>query len=134
MFAKSLETIPRTIADNAGLDSLDIINRLRSIHRKIESIQIMKQTTNNRCTLESISTMESETTSLPLFGNPCWSRSMPLRLPLRLLAPFFPLMRQLETPNLIKKSNNVASRKPSPRQEEDDMSAIYSMLLIIIGE
>lgn len=32
MFAKSLETIPRTIADNAGLDSLDIINRLRSIH------------------------------------------------------------------------------------------------------
>jgi T-complex protein 1 subunit eta len=38
MFAKSLETIPRTIADNAGLDSLDIINRLRSIHRTILSI------------------------------------------------------------------------------------------------
>lgn len=32
MFAKSLEVIPRIIADNAGLDSLDIINRLRTIH------------------------------------------------------------------------------------------------------
>lgn len=32
MFAKSLEVIPRTIADNAGLDSLDIINILRAKH------------------------------------------------------------------------------------------------------
>ena len=32
MFAKSLEVIPRIIADNAGLDSLDIINKLRTIH------------------------------------------------------------------------------------------------------
>jgi len=32
MFAKSLEVIPKTIADNAGLDSLDIINKLRYRH------------------------------------------------------------------------------------------------------
>lgn len=32
MFAKSLEIIPKTIADNAGLDSLDIINKLRHRH------------------------------------------------------------------------------------------------------
>ena len=32
MFAKSLEVIPKTIADNAGLDSLDIINKLRHKH------------------------------------------------------------------------------------------------------
>ena len=32
MFAKSLEVIPKTIADNAGLDSLDIINKLRHRH------------------------------------------------------------------------------------------------------
>lgn len=32
MFAKALEVIPRTIADNAGLDSLDIINKLRFRH------------------------------------------------------------------------------------------------------
>lgn len=34
MFAKALEIIPRTIADNAGLDSLDLINKLRNRHRK----------------------------------------------------------------------------------------------------
>ena len=33
MFAKALEIIPRTIADNAGLDSLDLINKLRNRHR-----------------------------------------------------------------------------------------------------
>ena len=33
MYAKALETIPRTIADNAGLDSLDLINKLRNRHR-----------------------------------------------------------------------------------------------------
>ena len=32
MFAKSLEVIPKTIADNAGMDSLDIINKLRHKH------------------------------------------------------------------------------------------------------
>ena len=35
MFAKSLEVIPKIIADNAGLDSLDIINKLRHKHCKI---------------------------------------------------------------------------------------------------
>lgn len=34
MFAKALEIIPRTIADNAGLDSLDLINKLRNRHCK----------------------------------------------------------------------------------------------------
>lgn len=34
MFAKSLEVIPKIIADNAGLDSLDIINKLRHKHSK----------------------------------------------------------------------------------------------------
>ncbi len=32
MFAKSLEVIPKIIADNAGMDSLDIINKLRHKH------------------------------------------------------------------------------------------------------
>jgi len=32
MFAKSLEVIPKCISDNAGLDSLDIINKLRHRH------------------------------------------------------------------------------------------------------
>lgn len=32
MFAKSLEAIPKCIADNAGLDSLDVINKLRHRH------------------------------------------------------------------------------------------------------
>lgn len=35
MFAKSLEVIPKTIADNAGLDSLDIVNKLRNKHGKL---------------------------------------------------------------------------------------------------
>lgn len=34
MFSKALEIIPRTIADNAGMDSLDLINKLRNRHRK----------------------------------------------------------------------------------------------------
>jgi T-complex protein 1 subunit eta len=38
MFAKALEIIPRTIADNAGMDSLDLINKLRSKHRKYSYI------------------------------------------------------------------------------------------------
>ena len=28
-YAKALEVIPRTIADNAGLDSVEILNKLR---------------------------------------------------------------------------------------------------------
>lgn len=31
-YAKSLEVIPRTLADNAGLDSNDILNKLRKTH------------------------------------------------------------------------------------------------------
>jgi len=31
-FAKALEVIPRTIADNAGLDSIMVLNRLRKEH------------------------------------------------------------------------------------------------------
>lgn len=34
MFAKALEIIPKCIADNAGMDSLDIINKLRHKHAK----------------------------------------------------------------------------------------------------
>lgn len=31
-YAKALEVIPRTIADNAGLDSVEILNKLRQKH------------------------------------------------------------------------------------------------------
>lgn len=31
-FAKALEVIPRTISDNAGLDSVDVLNKLRQKH------------------------------------------------------------------------------------------------------
>lgn len=31
-FAKALEVIPRTIADNAGLDSVEVMNKLRQKH------------------------------------------------------------------------------------------------------
>ena len=31
-FAKCLEVIPRTIADNAGLDSIQVLNKLRQKH------------------------------------------------------------------------------------------------------
>jgi T-complex protein 1 subunit eta len=34
-FAKSLEVIPKTIADNAGLDSIEVMNKLRHRHGKI---------------------------------------------------------------------------------------------------
>ena len=40
MFAKSLESIPKIIADNAGLDSLDVINKLRHKHGKFNLIQL----------------------------------------------------------------------------------------------
>src|ERR1700684_4603782 len=35
-FAKALETIPRQICDNAGLDSTDILNKLRMRHARGE--------------------------------------------------------------------------------------------------
>lgn len=35
-FAKALEIIPRQICDNAGLDSTDILNKLRAKHSKGE--------------------------------------------------------------------------------------------------
>jgi len=31
-FAKALETIPRTLADNSGMDATDILNQLRRVH------------------------------------------------------------------------------------------------------
>lgn len=34
-FAKALEVIPRTIADNAGHDSIQVLNRLRSKHANV---------------------------------------------------------------------------------------------------
>lgn len=33
-FAKSLETIPKTLAENAGLDSIEILNKLRKLHNE----------------------------------------------------------------------------------------------------
>jgi T-complex protein 1 subunit eta len=68
MFAKALEIIPRTIADNAGLDSLDIINRLRTRHCKPFLIQTTA--TRRTSTLELILPKELETTVMPLSGNP----------------------------------------------------------------
>jgi len=31
-FAKALETIPRQLSDNSGMDSTDILNKLRQVH------------------------------------------------------------------------------------------------------
>lgn len=31
-FARALEVIPRTVAENAGLDSIEVMNRLRQKH------------------------------------------------------------------------------------------------------
>merc|ERR1712167_246638 len=33
-FAKSLETIPRTLSENSGMDSTDVLNKLRQKHAK----------------------------------------------------------------------------------------------------
>jgi len=35
-FAKALEVIPRTVADNAGLDAIQVLNRLRHKHAEHE--------------------------------------------------------------------------------------------------
>ena len=72
MFAKSLEAIPRIIADNAGLDSLDIINKLRTVH--CNSI-VMQSTTTRRAaktlsTSGSTSSTAPATTRIPSSGSP----------------------------------------------------------------
>jgi len=36
-FAKALEVIPRTLADNSGMDSTDILNKLRQVHVQEEA-------------------------------------------------------------------------------------------------
>jgi chaperonin GroEL (HSP60 family) len=36
-FAKALETIPKTLAENAGLDSIEILNKLRKLHNESAS-------------------------------------------------------------------------------------------------
>ena len=33
-YAKALELIPRQLADNAGFDATDILNRLRQVHAR----------------------------------------------------------------------------------------------------
>ena len=103
MYAKALEIIPRTIADNAGLDSLDLINKLRNRHRNYKITQTNQAKTT--FTLVSTSTPESETTKTHSSGNLFWSRSTLSRLQLRLPAPFFRLTRPSETQNLSRKSS-----------------------------
>ena len=34
LYAKALEVIPRCLADNAGFDSIDVMNKLRYMHAK----------------------------------------------------------------------------------------------------
>lgn len=72
MFAKALEIIPRTIADNAGLDSLELINKLRNRHRNLLLNQIKEET--RTYSKASTSTKESQTTRKASSGNLCWSR------------------------------------------------------------
>ena len=69
MFAKALEIIPRTIADNAGLDSLDLINKLRNKHRTLDVIQTREKTTSTK---ESTSMKALLTTKTVLCGNHSW--------------------------------------------------------------
>lgn len=33
-FAKALEVIPKTLAENAGLDSINVLNKLRKLHNE----------------------------------------------------------------------------------------------------
>lgn len=73
MFAKALEIIPRTIADNAGLDSLELINKLRNRHRKQLLNQIREE--NRTYTKASISTKELLIIKRALSGNLSWLRS-----------------------------------------------------------
>ncbi|RJS86002.1 thermosome subunit, partial [Candidatus Bathyarchaeota archaeon] len=39
-FAESLETIPRTLAENAGLEQIDIMVELRSAHEKADGVNM----------------------------------------------------------------------------------------------
>ena len=70
MFAKALEIIPRTIADNAGLDSLDLINKLRNRHRKISFTQTKPNLLISMSGLTS--TKELVTTRITLYGSLFW--------------------------------------------------------------
>lgn len=70
MYAKALEIIPRTIADNAGLDSLDLINKLRNRHRNSLSIQTKEATKISLSVLTL--TLASETTRTHLSGSLFW--------------------------------------------------------------
>lgn len=70
MYAKALQIIPRTIADNAGLDSLDLINRLRSVHRSYCVIQTKVETRIS--SRESTSTRVLLTTKRLSCGSPSW--------------------------------------------------------------
>lgn len=74
MFAKSLESIPKIIADNAGLDSLDIINKLRHKHGNFKIIQLKE--VNKTSTSELILFQEWATVSKISFGNQRWSKLM----------------------------------------------------------
>jgi len=33
-FARALEVIPKTLAENAGLDSIEVLNKLRKLHNE----------------------------------------------------------------------------------------------------
>jgi len=70
MFAKALEVIPRTIADNAGLDSLDLINKLRNRHRRYSLMQTKEAP--KTFTKASISVVGSVTTRTPSSGSLSW--------------------------------------------------------------
>lgn len=74
MFAKALEVIPRTIADNAGLDSLDIINKLRTVHCTsiLTQITTIRKAPMRLSTSVWISPRVLETTRRPLSGSPFW--------------------------------------------------------------
>lgn len=74
MFAKSLEAIPKCIADNAGLDSLDVINKLRHRHGNFFLIQLKVEP--KIFIWELTSTTESEILLKISFGSLQWSRSM----------------------------------------------------------
>lgn len=132
MFAKSLEVIPKIIADNAGMDSLDIINKLR--HRHCNNLELFQQKEASKtCIWVLILTLELEITMKPTFGNHNLSRSMLLRLPLKLLAPFFQLTRPLETQNLNKMNNKEESRRPFPELAEDESTMINCMYFVTIS-
>jgi len=124
MFAKALEIIPRTIADNAGLDSLDLINKLRNKHRNATFIQIrLAKIIRTICSSESTLTLASETIKILLFGNLFLSKLMLSRLPLKLHALSSRSMRQSGIQNLSRRSSRGESRSPCPKPVvADDVS------------